>query len=170
VTVEYAFCFGSNQGERMKIFREARRCMTAYDDAHELAASPVYETEPVGVKDEYKDLPYLNAVLVLESTEPAQTWLERLQSVEEQFGRVRSTDDRFAPRTLDIDMLYCDQEIIDSGGLSVPHPRWAERRFVIQPLCDVRPDKIMPGAGQTVQAILEMLNEDKDVQEFSKDW
>ena len=167
--MEYGFCFGSNLGNRMEVFCEARERMTSFEGTRELALSPVYETEPVGVRDEFKEMAYLNAVLVLESGASPDEWLLRLQEVEFSFGRERA-EDRFAPRTLDIDMLYCDQEVIESGGLSVPHPRWAERRFVLQPLCDVRPDMVMPGVGQTVHALLSALDEDKAVKLFSKEW
>lgn len=167
--MEYGFCLGSNLGDRLAVFREARERMLAFPDARFVAQSPVYETEPVGVKPEYQDLSYLNAVLILHSDKPAGEWLKRLQQVERDLGRERR-EDRYAPRTLDIDMLYCDDAVIDSGGLQVPHPRWAQRRFVVQPLADVRPEKQMPGSGRSVRETLDNLQEDKAVTLYAKDW
>lgn len=167
--MEIGFSFGSNVGDRIQILSTAREKLLSYEDCEFVGSSPVYETEPVGVKPEYEDLPYLNSVLVVETSASPEDWLVRLQTIEKTLGRERE-EDRFAPRTLDIDILYCDDQIIDSGGLSVPHPRWAERRFVVQPLADVRPRKIMPGTGQQVQEMLRSLEDAKTVAVFSEQW
>ena len=71
-------------------------------------------------------------------------------------GRHRGLD-RFAPRAIDIDIIYVGDVHIESGGLVVPHPRWMERRFVVQPLADVRPDLFLPGAGRVVREVLGQL-------------
>jgi 2-amino-4-hydroxy-6-hydroxymethyldihydropteridine diphosphokinase len=98
----------------------------------------------VGVKPEYRRLKYLNAVVILEADLDARAWLRRSGGIEAELGRVR-TDDRFAPRTMDIDLLYRGDDRFDDGGLTVPHPRWMQRLFVVRPLADVRPDLRMPG-------------------------
>ena len=72
------------------------------------------------------------------------------------------TADRNAPRTIDIDILYAGKTCIDSGGLLVPHPRWAGRRFVVEPLAEIRPELILPGAKQTVAEIVKNLPDDDE--------
>ncbi len=84
-------------------------------------------------------------------------------------GRVRG-DDRFAPRPIDIDILYADREIRDEASLTLPHPRWAARRFVLEPLADVRPDSILPGYTQRVIDLLANLGGENDVTPFSANW
>ncbi len=151
--MEIGFSLGSNMGDVVAHMRAAKERVLSYPEVTWIAQSPLYETDPVGVAPEYADLVFLNSVLVVESPDPAEVWLDRLHEIEHAMGR-RRTDDRNAPRPMDIDILYVGEACIDSGGLVVPHPRWAQRRFVVQPLADVRPDLILPGAGQTVQAIL----------------
>lgn len=167
--MELAFSLGSNVGDRLHYLREAKQRVLEWEDTAWTAQSPVYETEPVGVKEQYRDQAYLNSVLVIETEATAELWLHRLQQIEKQLGRSRS-DDRYAPRTLDIDILYAGEAMIDSGGLQVPHPRWTQRRFVVQPLVDVRPDKVIPGTGIPVHQVLEELAEDKAVRLFAEEW
>ncbi len=154
--MEFGFSLGSNQGDAIANMREAKRQMLAAPDVQWVAQSPLYETEPVGVAPEYAELKFINAVLVLEAPCSPSEWLTRLRELEQEMGRIR-TGDRNAPRPIDVDILYADDQIIDRGDLIVPHPRWAERRFVVQPLADVRPDLILPGAGKTVRDILASL-------------
>jgi len=153
---EIGFSLGSNLGDRVAHLCRAKARILEQPQARPAAQSSIYETEPVGVKAEYADKRFLNAVLVIESSWPVEPWLARLAEIEDQLGRVRS-EDRFAPRTMDIDILYAGGTCIDSGGLIVPHPRWALRRFVVEPLAEIRPDLELPGAGRTVQAILDDL-------------
>lgn len=166
--MEIGFSLGSNRGDLVANMREAKRRILDYSDVAFVAQSPLYETEPVGVAPEYAHLNFMNAVLLVESERAPNDWLERLHDIEYGMGRQR-TDDRNAPRPIDVDILYAGAECIDSGGLVVPHPRWAERRFVVQPLADVRPDLILPGAGKTVREILAAL-EGETVTEFARAW
>ena len=84
-------------------------------------------------------------------------------------GRHRSLD-RFAPRAIDIDIIYAGPSRIESGGLVLPHPRWLERRFVVQPLADIRPDLQLPGSQRTVKEVLDTLPEDSHVVLLTRDW
>ena len=154
--MEIGFSLGSNQGDRLEALRQARDRLCETAGAGLVAQSPVYETEPVGVREEYRHLSFLNAVVVLESDTEAGEWLHRAHRVEREMGRTRGSD-RFAPRPIDIDILYCGEHCLDSGILIVPHPRWADRRFVVQPLADVRPDLVLPGTCRTVRSILASL-------------
>jgi 2-amino-4-hydroxy-6-hydroxymethyldihydropteridine diphosphokinase len=131
--------------------------------------SPVYETEPVGVQPRYKAMKFLNAVLVVESPYTADEWLQKIKQIEKMLHRVR-TADRNAPRTIDIDILFCGDQTVDSELLQVPHARWAERRFVVQPLADVRPELILPGVDIPVREILAQMPENDDVRPFAEKW
>ncbi|MFT5498981.1 MAG: 2-amino-4-hydroxy-6-hydroxymethyldihydropteridine diphosphokinase, partial [Kiritimatiellia bacterium] len=141
--MEFGFSFGTNLDDRIQFMRDARQAVLAVEGTRELAASPLYETDPVDVLPEYQDLKFVNGVLIIESPRSADEWLELLNLIETAMGRVR-TGDKNAPRPIDIDILYAGDQCIDSGGLLVPHPRWATRRFVLQPLDDVRGEMMLP--------------------------
>lgn len=167
--MEVGLSLGSCLGDRLAHLRAARRAVAALPGVREVAASAIYETEPVGVKAEFAHLAYLNAVLILESGVTPEILRAALGEIETRAGRVRGAD-RFAPRTLDIDILYAGAERHATPALTVPHPRWAERRFVVQPLADVRPDLVLPGSTRTVAAQLAALSETPAVRLFTRDW
>lgn len=125
---------GSNLGDRRAHLRAAIDAMAAV-----VAVSPVYETEPVGGPDQD---PYLNVVVELDTDLDARGLLELCQRAETAAGRVRVA--RWGPRTLDVDVLWVDGEIVDDDDLQVPHPRMWERRFVLAPLADLAPDLVPP--------------------------
>ena len=115
-----------------------------------MAASTLRETEPVG----YLDQPsFLNGAAQLETALPPRELLERLLEIESRLGRVRGEGPRFGPRTIDLDLLLYGDETIDEPGLTVPHPRLAERRFALEPLAELAPGLEIPGLGP-VQALL----------------
>jgi 2-amino-4-hydroxy-6-hydroxymethyldihydropteridine diphosphokinase len=127
---------GSNLGDR------AHHLRTAVAELEGVAAvSPVYETEPVGGPDGQG--PYLNVVVELDTLVDAWGLLEECRRLEVMAGRVR--DERWGPRTLDVDVLWVDGEIVDQPELQVPHPRMWDRRFVLAPLADIAPD-LVPAA------------------------
>ena len=92
-----------------------------------------------------------------------------LTAIEREVGRQRTTD-KYAPRTVDIDLIYAGSEVIDRAGLKIPHPLWSTRRFVIQPLADVRPDLVLPGAAGSVNQLLAALPAGEAVRVFQKEW
>lgn len=167
--METGFSLGSNQGERLRLLMQAKTLLLMDSKVQFVDQSLVYETEPVGVKDEYRQMKFLNAVLVVESPYTAEEWLPKIKRVEEGLERERS-EDRNAPRTIDVDILFCADQIVDSDLLQIPHPRWAERRFVVAPLADVRPDMILPGEKRTVASILADLPAEGDVRLFTDRW
>ncbi len=166
--MDVGFSLGSNRGNRLARLREAKRRILDTPDVALVAQSPLYETEPVGVAPEHAHLQFFNAVLIVESERGPAEWLDLLREIEYAMGRRRG-DDRNAPRPIDVDIIYAGTECIDRGGLVVPHPRWAQRRFVVQPLADVRPDLVLPGAGKPVRAILGELT-GEHVTEILRDW
>jgi 2-amino-4-hydroxy-6-hydroxymethyldihydropteridine diphosphokinase len=167
---ETGFCLGSNTGGRLRLLSQAKTLILLEPQVKFIDQSPVYETEPVGVKPEYKAMKFLNAVLIVESPYTAEEWLAKIKKIEERLLRVR-TADRNAPRTIDIDILFSSDEVVASDLLQVPHPRWAERRFVVQPLADARPELVLPGSGGVpVHKILAQMPDNDDVRLFSEKW
>jgi 2-amino-4-hydroxy-6-hydroxymethyldihydropteridine diphosphokinase len=167
--MEYALSMGTNQGNCLENLKTAKDAVLQRLSVSEIFQSYVYETVPVGVKDEYKDLFYLNAVIVITVAEAPETVSQVVHSIEDDMGRVR-TEDRFAPRPIDIDILYAGNTVSDDDGLTLPHPRWSERRFVVQPLADINPGLILPGTHKTVAEILESLPQEPAVTIFAKEW
>jgi 2-amino-4-hydroxy-6-hydroxymethyldihydropteridine diphosphokinase len=167
--MEIGFSLGSNLYNRKRLLMQAKNLLLSAPCTRFVDQSPIYETTPVDVKPEYQDLAYLNSVVIVESGLPLESWLSYIGKIEANLGRER-TEDRNAPRTIDIDMIYADGQVVDSDGLEVPHPRWAERRFVVQPLCDVRPRLVMPESSQSVTEILHTLPTDEGLSVFDERW
>jgi 2-amino-4-hydroxy-6-hydroxymethyldihydropteridine diphosphokinase len=128
---------GSNLGDRGGTILAAAERL----GPHRL--SPIVETEPWG----YVDQPtFLNAVAELETDLTARELLDRLLEIERELGRVRAGP-RYGPRTIDLDLLLYGAEVVDEPGLTVPHPRMAQRLFVLEPLSALNPGLFIPGLG-----------------------
>ena len=127
---------GSNLGDRQAHLRTA---VAGLPDV--VAVSPLYETDPVGGPPQGA---YLNAVVELDSDRSPRQLLSLAQELEVRAGRCR--DERFGPRTLDIDVLLVGDLTVDEPDLVVPHPRMWQRRFVVAPLGDLAPDVVPAGA------------------------
>ena len=127
---------GANLGERETALRSALAAIGRLPGTCVMRVSPLYGSAPVdaGGPD------YLNAVAELTTTLAPQALLEALQTIERGAGRERPY--RNAPRTLDLDILWFGGQIIDSPALTVPHPRMAERAFVLRPLADLAPERV----------------------------
>jgi 2-amino-4-hydroxy-6-hydroxymethyldihydropteridine diphosphokinase len=143
---------GSNLHERLHLLRAARTQLYAlHEDRGPFLCSRIYETEPV-------DCPpgspfFLNAAIEIACTLPPLDLLARLQSIEQTLGRPR--DHAFhAPRTIDLDILYYDNLHFTLPELTLPHPRISERPFVLCPLADICPDRILPGWKNSIAARL----------------
>lgn len=167
--MEFGLSLGSNQGDRQAHMARGRTLVAGHAGIRLLAQSRLYRTEPVDVPPAYRDRDFLNAVIVIESGLSPRALMGCLRGFEADAGRVR-TSDRNAPRPLDIDILYADELCVRDGDLVLPHPRWAERRFVVQPLADVRPDRVLPGAGGTVREILLSLPARPEVLVWAENW
>jgi 2-amino-4-hydroxy-6-hydroxymethyldihydropteridine diphosphokinase len=126
---------GSNLGDRLA---ELRRAVAALPDV--VAVSPVYETAPVGGPEQGA---FLNLVVELDTPRGPRELLDVCRRLEAEAQRVRQ--ERWGPRTLDVDVLWVDGEIVDDPDLQVPHPRMWQRRFVLAPLADLAPD-LVPAA------------------------
>jgi 2-amino-4-hydroxy-6-hydroxymethyldihydropteridine diphosphokinase len=142
--------FGSNLGNRHRAIREAAGSVSGL--LSNFTLSSVIETAPVGAGLEH-DPPYLNAVGVGESDRPVREIFERLRAIEAEAGRERPYPG--APRTLDLDLILAGDEIMDEGDLQVPHPRFRERMFVLDPLCEIAPDLVDPVTRLTMRELRE---------------
>ncbi|MET8578174.1 2-amino-4-hydroxy-6-hydroxymethyldihydropteridine diphosphokinase [Streptomyces sp. NPDC005012] len=135
---------GSNLGNRMENLQGAVDALEDTPGIRIKAVSPVYETAPWGVEPGSQPN-YLNAVVVLRTTLPPSSLLERAQAVEEAFHRTRG--DRWAARTLDVDIVSYEGRVSDDPALTLPHPRAHERAFVLAPWLDVDDSAEVPGHG-----------------------
>ena len=127
---------GSNLGDRWATLRAA---VAAMPDV--VAVSPVYETAPVGGPPDQPA--YLNLVVELDTDRSPRQLLEMARRLEDSAGRRR--EERWGPRTLDVDILLVGDLVVDEPDLVVPHPRMTERRFVLAPLADLAPDLVPDG-------------------------
>ncbi len=135
---------GSNLGNRLETLQGAVDALEDTPGVRVKAVSPVYETEPWGVEPGSQPS-YFNAVVVLKTTLPPSSLLERAHAVEEAFYRVR--DERWGARTLDVDIVAYDNVVSDDPHLTLPHPRAHERAFVLAPWHDIDPQAQLPGRG-----------------------
>jgi 2-amino-4-hydroxy-6-hydroxymethyldihydropteridine diphosphokinase len=141
--------FGSNLGDRhTAILDAAARVAVLCTD---FRLSPIIETAPVGAALENDPL-YLNAVGVGESALSPRELFERLRAIEAAAGRERPYPG--APRTLDLDLILAGAQLIDEPDLQVPHPRFRDRLFVLEPLAAMAPDLIDPMTGLTIKELL----------------
>jgi 2-amino-4-hydroxy-6-hydroxymethyldihydropteridine diphosphokinase len=139
---------GSNLGNRQEFLAKAQANLEK-DLGKLLAASGVFETEPWGVENHP---PYLNQILVYQTQLQPEKILRIAQALEVHLGR--SQKGLLQARTIDIDLLFYGQEKINSDELVIPHPRLTERRFVLEPLCQVLPHFIHPQNGRPVSELL----------------
>jgi 2-amino-4-hydroxy-6-hydroxymethyldihydropteridine diphosphokinase len=139
---------GSNVGDREEMLRSALHLLES-PGLHVARVSPVYETEP----QDFKNQPwFLNLVAEVQTGLFPMQLLTRAQKIERKLGRKRTVDK--GPRSIDIDILLYGESVIDAKDLVVPHPRMAERRFVLQPLADLAPDLRHPVLRRSMKELL----------------
>lgn len=152
---------GSNQGDRMALLQAAVKLLRQRVGVPALL-STVYETAPWGFQAEQS---FLNIAAVVDTDLPPRQVLEHLLKIEQELGRLRDRDpllcpvlpqekDSYSSRSIDIDIVFFNSEVIDTPVLQVPHPRMAQRRFVLQPLCEIIPDYIHPALHESVVNLL----------------
>jgi len=156
VSVTAYIAIGSNLGDRAQTIESAIAAVAALATSEEMQVSTILETDPVGPDGQG---PYLNGVMCIQTGFQAWALLDALLEIEQQHGRDRSSEQRWGPRTLDLDLLVFGDQIIDEEGLCVPHPRLHERSFVLIPLCEIAPDLNIPGRKETPQALLRALSQ-----------
>lgn len=140
---------GSNLGQREETLRHAVVLLGQVREIEVIAVSELRETDPVGVVDQPR---FVNGAVAIETTLSPRALLDTLLSVERELGRVRG-EERWGPRTVDLDLLVYGDEIVHEPGLSVPHPRLHERRFALEPLAELDPELDIPGYGRVSEAL-----------------
>ena len=134
---------GSNLGEREATIRRALELLHAPPAARVERVATLRETDPVGVVDQPR---FVNTAARVVTTLEPHGLLEHLLAVERRLGRTR-TGARWGPRTLDLDLLLYGELVLEEPGLTIPHPRLHERRFVLEPLQELDPGLVVPGRG-----------------------
>jgi 2-amino-4-hydroxy-6-hydroxymethyldihydropteridine diphosphokinase len=147
VTVAYVG-LGANIGPREVTLLRAVDLLAEADDVEVLAVSQLRETDPVGMVDQPG---FLNGAVRIDTSLPPRALLELLLRIEQSLGRVR--EERWGPRTVDLDLLVYGDLIVDEPGLRVPHPRLHERRFALEPLAELDPELVVPGLGSLSAAL-----------------
>jgi 2-amino-4-hydroxy-6-hydroxymethyldihydropteridine diphosphokinase len=163
-----AVALGSNLGNRLENLQAARRQIIGLADVQPpILSSGIYETEPIDC--EPGAAKFLNAVVEFDYEGDPIHLLEQLLHIEEGLGRKRDHRKNVS-RTIDIDLLYCGDRGIDNERLQLPHPRMHLRKFVLQPLADVRPELVLSNQKKTVRELLTELEGSGEVVRFTDDW
>jgi len=150
---------GSNLGNRLANLQEARKLLRSIAvPGSGILQAPIYQTEPVNCPAGSPD--FYNSVIEIEFAGSAFGLLDHAQAIEFKLGRAGMAE-RNAPRVIDVDLLYFGEERIDAGLLVLPHPRLLRRRFVLQPLADIRPDLVLPGDAASIAEHLIHLETDE---------
>ncbi|HWI16932.1 MAG TPA: 2-amino-4-hydroxy-6-hydroxymethyldihydropteridine diphosphokinase [Vicinamibacterales bacterium] len=150
-SIRVAIALGSNLGDREANLAFGLSALPGFITS--LKQSTWHDTEPFGVSPDQPR--YLNGVVIGETELTARELLDRLLAIEQEAGRKRPS--AMAPRTLDLDLILYGDKKIEEPGLAVPHPRFRERRFVLEPLAEVAPDWIDPATGRSIRELLSAL-------------
>lgn len=141
--------FGSNLGDRSALINQALQSLSDLPTTTIIKLSSLYETVPVGYLEQGG---FLNGVVLVQSCLTAFELLERLLAIENQLGRVRK--ERWGPRTIDLDILFYGDSLIDEVALQVPHPELGKRLFVLEPLCELAPTWVHSQLDGTISELL----------------
>ena len=146
---------GSNLGDRLAQMAAARDFVLAmHEGSRAPLCSGLYETDPVDCAPGTD--PFLNAVVEIDTSMDPGACLAKLRDYEQSAGRAEFHE-RNSPRAIDLDLLYMDDVRSDTPALQLPHPRMTERRFVLPPLADIRPDLVLTAEPRTIAALLAWL-------------
>lgn len=152
---------GGNMGNRLVNLQQASRKIKKQAGIV-LKKSEVYETAAWGLTDQN---PFLNQVLLVSTSLPPEELLQTLLRIEQELGRKRIL--KMGPRIIDIDILFYNNEIIATPGLTVPHPQIANRRFVLTPLNEIAPGFVHPGLQKTIKELLEICPDKLEVKKYT---
>ena len=156
---------GSNRGNRKAKILDAIARIDALKDVRVVKHSSVYESEPHGDLSGW----FLNCVIELETEVAPDKLLRRLREIERALGRKRSrakTKKKPEPRPIDLDILFYENQRIDTSTLQIPHPEIPNRRFVLLPLSELAPQLVHPGTGTTVSQLLSAAKDNKRLRLF----
>src|SRR5213592_218596 len=150
---------GSNLGDRKANALEAVERVAKLPSTLLTRASSLYESEPLGNAKTW----FVNSVIEVETEFPPDGLLKRLKAIEKAMGRKPVKGKRWGSRVIDLDILLCDQEVVETKSLKVPHPEMHKRRFVLLPLAELAPHVVHPHLGQSVSVLLASVKDDKRV-------
>ena len=153
-TTDAAIALGANLGDRERSIESAIAQIDSLEGTSVLARSSLIETDPVGPIDQPN---YLNGALTLRTSLDAPGLLSALFAIERSMGRDRSSEERWGPRVIDLDLILFGDHVINSPDLTIPHPRMHERRFVLDPLSEIASGWAHPRIGKTVGELREAL-------------
>lgn len=153
---------GTNLGDRMH-YLESATALIREQVGEITAESPIYETESWG----YCDNDYLNQVICCATTLKPEDVLERTSQIENTLGRIRNKEG-YQARTIDIDILFHENQVVDTPDLTIPHPRIQERRFVLIPMCDISPEMVHPTLKKTMKELLQCCTDSCNVKLYLK--
>ncbi len=145
---------GSNLGDRAAEIEAALSALRELDGVNVAATSPSYETASEGPVEQGR---YLNAAAAIETRLGPRELLDAMLAIERTLGRRREQEIRWGPRRIDLDLLMYDDRILDEPGLTIPHPRMHQRRFVLGPLSRIAPDAVHPQLDETIEFLLDRL-------------
>ncbi len=163
-----AVALGSNLGDRFANLRAARNAILGCSNVKPpILSSAIYETEPVDCEPGAEK--FLNAVVEFDYEGDPAALLEQLIRIEEVLGRKRDHPKNVS-RAIDIDLLYCGDRNVGDKQLQLPHPRIHLRKFVLQPLADIRADLVLPNQRKTIRQLLAESKEAGEVIRVADDW
>ena len=152
---------GSNLGDRVGYIQQAHKLLNDTEGVTVINSSSLYETEPWGLKNQEW---FVNAVLEIETTLSSHILLEECQRIEKQLGRIRHPEaPQWSARTIDIDILLYDNQVIADNALQIPHPRLHQRAYALVPLLEIASDLIHPILGRTMEEIHNDLPDPEEV-------
>lgn len=167
--MEAILSLGSNLSDRLANLIRACDALCRLPETRILARSHVYETAPVDAPASGLSPDYLNAVVLLETALEVHRFSHAMHAIETRLGRTRGPE-RGAPRVIDIDLIAFGDLVRAEPGLQLPHPRAAVRRFVCEPLAELRPELILPGQPRTVRELLAALPAAPRVARAAEQW
>ena len=141
---------GANLGDREDTIRRAVALVDELAGVDVVSVSSLRETEPWGPVEQPR---YLNGAVAVETDLPPRELLDALLEIERRLGRARDDEERWGPRTIDLDLLLYGDLVLDEPGLDVPHPRLHERRFALEPLAELALDAFVPGRGTAAELL-----------------
>jgi 2-amino-4-hydroxy-6-hydroxymethyldihydropteridine diphosphokinase len=150
---------GSNLGDRKANTLEAVDRVSKLPGTRLIRASSLYESEPLGDAKTW----FVNSVIEIETEMPPDVLLRKLKAIESAMGRKRVKGKRWGSRVIDLDILLCDQEVVEKRSLKIPHPEMHKRRFVLLPLAELAPHVVHPQLGHSVSALLATVKDEKRV-------
>ena len=167
--MEVCLSLGSNLGDRLLNLKACRDQLAQRPGISLISQSAIYETDPVDVPEEFEHLAFLNAVVLIETELQLMDLFDQMKTLENELSLGESHDGN-TPRRLDIDLIYADDTALKSDSLTLPHPRAHARRFVIEPLAELRPAMPFPGSTVEVKDLLATLPDKPGVSKYAEAW